>query len=204
MGAFTKLPDQAVLVWYDFICPFCYVGQQRTRILEDSGLEAAELPFQAHADVPIEGVAMGPRSGPMYDLLEREAAAAGLPLNWPSRLPNSRIALAAAEWVRRNDPAKFAALQQDLFRAHFVNGEDLGDPAVIDQHLIARRLDPGAFWTAVDEGSAEQAVVQAEELGRSLGVRGTPAWLIGGRLVSGLRPQAEFEELAGRQQQAVL
>jgi hypothetical protein len=26
-----------VLHWYDFLCPFCYVGQQRNSIFEDHG-----------------------------------------------------------------------------------------------------------------------------------------------------------------------
>jgi hypothetical protein len=40
------------------------------------------------------------------------------------------------------------------------------------------------------------AVREAELIGRRHGVRGTPAWLVGGRLISGLRPVAEFERLA--------
>jgi predicted DsbA family dithiol-disulfide isomerase len=188
-------------VWYDFICPFCYVGRARTRILVDAGLAVTELPLQAHPGVPVEGLAMAPRAGPLYEFLEREAAAAGLELNWPSRIPNSRIALTAAEWVRGNEPAKFPALQEDLFRAHFALGEDLGDPAVVDQYLAAHGLDPAAFWTALDDGTAEQAVTKSEQLARSLGVRGTPAWLVGGQLVAGLRPPAQFEEIAASQQQ---
>jgi hypothetical protein len=37
-----------VLYWFDFICPFCYVGQQRNQILERHGLTIVQLPFQIH------------------------------------------------------------------------------------------------------------------------------------------------------------
>jgi len=40
------------------------------------------------------------------------------------------------------------------------------------------------------------AVKEAEAIGRRYGVRGTPAWFIGNRLVSGLVPAQEFEHLA--------
>jgi protein-disulfide isomerase len=44
--------------------------------------------------------------------------------------------------------------------------------------------------------SPRQLVDEAEELGRSLGVRGTPAWFVSGRLISGLYPREQFEQLA--------
>jgi 2-hydroxychromene-2-carboxylate isomerase len=90
--------NKSILHWYDFLCPFCYVGQNRTAILLRHGLDVVELPFQAHPDVPALGVSVGPRKGEMYSHLEREAKQAGLILNWPARLPNTRRALAAADW----------------------------------------------------------------------------------------------------------
>jgi predicted DsbA family dithiol-disulfide isomerase len=70
----------------------------------------------------------------MYAMLEREAEAAGLPLHWPPRLPNTRRALAVAEWARRHEPKAFSQLHKGLFAAHFVLGEDLENHAVIDRH----------------------------------------------------------------------
>jgi len=84
---------RTVLHWFDFICPFCYLGQQRNQILSRHGLEIVHLPFQIHPDIPPEGVEAGPRDGPMYQALEREAAQTGLSLNWPPRLPGTRTAL---------------------------------------------------------------------------------------------------------------
>jgi predicted DsbA family dithiol-disulfide isomerase len=185
-----------VLHWYDFLCPFCYVGQNRTAILTRHGLNVVELPFQAHPDIPASGVPAGSRVGPMYSHLEREAKGAGLALNWPSRLPNTRLALAAAEWVRRHRPDKFAQLQKDLFAAHFVSGEDLGDRAVVDRHASDLGIDLDALHAALADGTAIAAVTSAEALGHRYGVRGTPAWLLAERLISGLLPAPEFERLA--------
>src|SRR5215831_17883311 len=115
---------RTVLHWYDFLCPFCYVGQARTAILVRHGLDVVELPFQAHPDIPLGGIPAGPRTGPIYAMLEREAKEAGLPLVWPPRLPNTRRALAAAEWARRHQPSTFREFQKELFDAHFDLGED--------------------------------------------------------------------------------
>src|SRR3954447_5117580 len=151
-----------VLHWYDFICPFCYVGQQRNAILARRGLEVVELPFQAHPDIPPGGIPAGPRNGPMYTMLEHEAKEAGLPLHWPPRIPNTRRALAAAEWARRHQPQVFPQLHKDLFAAHFVLGEDLEDPAVIDRHATEAGVDLDALHAALADGSAAAAVLEAE------------------------------------------
>lgn len=196
--SYERRPDdpQVVLHWYDFLCPFCYVGQHRTAILARHGLDVVELPFQAHPDIPPGGIPAGPRNGPMYAMLERAAREAGLPLNWPPRLPDTRRALAAAEWARRHQPRGFPQLHKDLFAAHFVLGEDLEDPAVIYRHARESGIDLAALHAGLADDSAAAAVMEAETIGRKYGVQGTPAWLLGQRLVEGLLPAAEFEPLA--------
>ncbi len=187
---------RTVLHWYDFLCPFCYVGQQRNQILVRHGLHVVELPFQAHPDIPRGGIPAGPRNGDMYAVLEREATEAGLSLHWPRHLPNTRHALAAAEWVRQHQPDAFPQLHKELFEAHFVLGEDLEDPAVIDRHATRSGVDLEALHAAFADGTAVAGVMEAEMVGREYGVQGTPAWLLDQRLIIGLRPAAEFERLA--------
>ena len=80
-------------------------------------------------------------TGPMYAMIEREAKEAGLPLNWPARIPNSRPALAAAEWACRHVPAAFNQLHKELFQAHFVLSEDIEDPGVIGRHAIGAKIN---------------------------------------------------------------
>jgi predicted DsbA family dithiol-disulfide isomerase len=190
------MDPRTVLHWYGFLCPFCYVGQHRTAILVRHGLHVVELPFQAHPDIPLGGIPAGPRDGPMYAMLEREAEEAGLPLRWPPRLPNTRRALAAAEWARRHQPRGFPEFHKQLFDAHFVLGEDLEDPAVIDRHASESGIDLADLQAALADDSAAAAVIETEMIGRKHGVQGTPAWLVGERLIAGLRPAAEFERLA--------
>jgi predicted DsbA family dithiol-disulfide isomerase len=187
---------RVVLHWYDFICPFCYIAQDRNRILTQLGLDVRELPFQAHPDIPPGGISSGPRNGPMYSMLEREAREAGLPLYWPPRLPNTRTALAAAEWARRYKPREFPSFRRSLFEAHFVLGEDVEDQAIVDRHAVASGIDLASLHSALRDGSAFGFVTEAEELGRHYGVQGTPAWLFDQQLISGLRSAGDFELIA--------
>jgi predicted DsbA family dithiol-disulfide isomerase len=105
----------SALHWYDFVCPFCYLGQARTAI--------------------------------------------------------------------------------KLFEAHFALGEDIDNQAVIDRHATNAGVDLGALHTALADGSAYAEVDRAEKVGRQYGVDGTPAWLLGGRLIVGLQPASEFQRV---------
>lgn len=181
--------------WYDFLCPFCYVGQSRTDALVRRGFHVRDVPFQAHPDIPPGGIAVGPRVGEMYERLEQEARDVGLTLVWPSHLPDTRTALAAAEWTRTHAPRASGPLNKSLFEAHFALGEDLGDRAVIDHHASRQGVDLVALHRALDDGSAMEAVDLAQAMGHDIGVHGTPTWLVEGRLISGLKPIAYFDAL---------
>ena len=80
--------------------------------------------------------------------------------------------------------------------AHFVLGEDLEDRAVIDRHASNSGVDLTTLHPALEDGSAARFVTETEMTGRKFGVQGTPAWLLDQRLITGLRPAAEFERLA--------
>jgi predicted DsbA family dithiol-disulfide isomerase len=180
--------------WFDFICPFCYVARSRNEIVSRSGFLLVELPFQVHSEIPAEGVVMGPRSGEMYERLEREAHDAGLPLRWPSRVPNSHHALAVAEWVRRYYPGAFTALYKQLFLSHFGLGEDVGDVALVDHYAVRAGADATLMRRAMVDGTANAAVEEPELAAQRVGIAGTPAWLVEGRLLNGLKPKALFEQ----------
>ncbi|WP_424630166.1 DsbA family oxidoreductase [Bradyrhizobium sp. SYSU BS000235] len=186
------------LHWYDLTCPFCYLGQARTHLLQQRGLTVIELPFQAHAEIPAGGINVGPRQGPMYQQIERNAAALGLPLNWPPRLPNSGIALAAAEWVRRHQPDAFAAVQTRLFRAHFADGLDIGDLETVLKCTSEFVTDLDNLRAALTSGEARVGVYEGQRLGEDFGVRGTPSWRIAGQMISGYITESEFERVAAR------
>lgn len=185
-----------MLHWYDFLCPYSYIGQQRTAILVQRGLTVVQLPFQSYPDIPAEGLRVGARSGPMYIELAREAKESGMGLNWSTHFPNTRGALAAAEWVRRHQPGAFARFQKRIFEAHFVLEENIGDPAVIDRHAAELGIDIERWHSALASGRAGADVRESEILARKSGVRRSPAWLVAQQLVTGLLSMAEFERLA--------
>jgi predicted DsbA family dithiol-disulfide isomerase len=187
---------EPVLHWFDFVCPFCYVAQDRNRILRDSGVPVVELPVQIHPEIGPGGRPAPPRTGPMYDRLLHEAADAGLELHWSDRIPYSRLALAAAEAVRINEPHGHVAFVAAVFHAYFAEGRDIENPSVLASCAEAVGIDPFIFGYQVGSGMADKELRYAEALAREHDVTAAPTWLVGGRLVVGLRSRGFFAGVA--------
>jgi predicted DsbA family dithiol-disulfide isomerase len=194
------------LVWSDYLCPWCYVGTDRSNLLESLGVTVSPRPFELHPRIPVEGITLRDRWGPRYDQavamyarIEEECGAVGLPFRRPERIPNTRRALQTAECVRQRYPDAFPALDRSLFAAHFVDGRFLGDPDVLDELVAATGADADAVRAEVDSGAWHAVVAASMEAAYDAGVSGTPAWFIDGRsLIPGVQARDTYERVVAR------
>jgi predicted DsbA family dithiol-disulfide isomerase len=190
-----------VQLWSDYICPWCYLGRDRTELLVSLRVPVTPLPFELHPDLPPHGRQVRPdgRLASVYDLIRRECEAVGMPFRPPTHVPNSRRALETAEIVRREWPASFAALDAALFDAHFVAGDDIGDVDVLDT-LVDRAGAPAAeVNAAVTRGEGIAAVTASIDTAREHGIAATPAWLFDESFViPGVQPRDFFERVVSR------
>jgi predicted DsbA family dithiol-disulfide isomerase len=187
------MTPRPVLHWFDFICPFCYIAQDRNRILRDAGVTVIDLPMQIHPEIGPGGAPAPPRTGPMYEQLVAAAHKAGLPLTWSRYIPYSRSALAAAETVRITQPESHQAFITAVFHAYFALGKDIEDPAVIAECAENLGIDPSAFTDEMTSGVAEDELRYGERRAREHHVTGTPSWLVNDdQLIVGLRSRVFF------------
>jgi predicted DsbA family dithiol-disulfide isomerase len=166
--------------------------------LTDLGVEVLTLPFELHPEIPQAGRRIGEQSARYYERIAEECREVGLPFAAPDHLPNTRRVLETAEWVRIHQPEVFEALHQRLFRAHFVDGRDLGNAEEIDNLLSEADADAAAARAAVDAGAMRLVVDTWMQKAVEVGATGTPAWLFGDFLVPGVQPRPFFERLARR------
>jgi predicted DsbA family dithiol-disulfide isomerase len=97
-----------------------------------------------------------------------------------------------ASTVRAVIPQAFGAA---IFRAHFALGKDIGDWSVIAG--CADEADRLVRLQARDDiGRGGQRLRFAEALAAEHHISGTPSWLVGDRVIVGLRPRAFFIALS--------
>jgi predicted DsbA family dithiol-disulfide isomerase len=170
-------------------------------LLRSLGVTVTSLPYELHPEIPVGGISLEERWGTryreasaMYGRIEAECEKAGLPFRRPARVPNTRRALATAEWVRTEDPAAFDALERSLFEAHFVDNRPLDDAGVVDELVRAAGADAAAAREAVERGAMHVPLRDSMDAAMDANVTGTPAWLLDGRLlIPGVQPRDLFE-----------
>jgi predicted DsbA family dithiol-disulfide isomerase len=192
-----KLPAALqVDIFADFVCPWSYLGKRRL----EAALKAVKgptilhwHPFQLNPAMPASGMdfdqylesKFGSRESmePVIQQLTRLGRAEGIEFRFElmKRVPNSVNAhclMALAEERQCNT----LALAEDLYRAFFTEGRDIGQRSVLADIAAKHGIDQALLATALDNGTVRKSVFAAEAKARESGVQGVPAFLVNRRV----------------------
>ncbi|HWJ97690.1 MAG TPA: DsbA family protein [Acidimicrobiales bacterium] len=166
--------------WSDYLCPWCYVGQDRSAQMEALGLTVVHRPYELHPEIPAEGRRIRPdgRLAPTFTRIAAACDEIGLPFRPPMRMPNTRRALETAAWVRVHHPASAGAVHAGLFDAHFAAGLAIDDADVLDQIVADAGGPADEVRAAIAAGAAGPLVDASMAEARSAGVSSTPTWVL--------------------------
>lgn len=199
------------ICWSDYLCPWCYVGTDRSALLRSMGVRVTTLPFELHPTIPVGGAVL-PRP-PRWVAIAAEAEDVGLPFDPPDRLPNTRRLLEISEWVRRvGGSDAHDAFSDAAFRAHFAEQRRIDDEDELATFVDDVGLSADDAFNALAGGEPSAWVDESMALARDLGVSGTPAWVLGGSsaasggavdgglLIPGVQPRSFFERVVTKLQ----
>jgi len=175
-----------IVMFSDYICPFCYIGFETVRRLKpEFNFDLEWRGFQIHPDWPAEGLAADQArttgdSDSRRALWERISAMAetvGFSMRPPAVLTNSRAALAATEFARES--GRDEALEERIYRAYFSEGLNIGDPAVVTRLATEAGLDSGEVAEAIKSPKYELRLKNNALAANQRGVNGVPTFFIG-------------------------
>jgi predicted DsbA family dithiol-disulfide isomerase len=175
-----------IVMFSDFVCPFCYIGFEVMRKLKkEFDLEIEWRGFQIHPEWPGEGIPIDQaRSASDMDVRQQVwkrisamAEAEGLPIAPPSVFTNSRAALAACEYAR--ELGKDEDFEARIYRAYFVEGANIGDPELIARLGADAGLDPAAVADAIKSPQYEMKLKNNALAANQRQVSGVPTFFIG-------------------------
>lgn len=199
-------PSRAVQidVVSDAVCPWCYIGKRHLEAalaeLPDVAATTHWRPYQLDPTIPPGGLDrrayMARKFGEdrlpdIHARLTEAGRAAGLDLAFEriARSPNTLDAHRLIRWAW--SAGKQDAVVESLFRAFFVDGEDIGDREILADRAAAAGMDRDIVLRLFADGADVEAVHDEIEKSRSLGVTGVPFFILDGRIgVSGAQPPA--------------
>lgn len=187
----------AVEVWFDYLCPWCYLATERVRSLRRRhDLDVVWRPFELHPEIPPGGTDLPGRPG-AASVIRRLAAEAGLPVTGRRRANNTRVALAFSTWATA-DPG-WESLHEGLFRAYWAEGADLEDPAQLVAVAADAGIDSSAAEAAIATGAGLEAVHDSKVAAMDLGIGATPGWHFGdGVVFTGVHPDEVMDRILAR------
>ncbi|MBC8742181.1 DsbA family oxidoreductase [Paraburkholderia sp. UCT31] len=197
-------------VYYDFICPWCWIGQRNlSAALAESGVGAAVsiryVPFELNPCMPVEGTdrrayrthkfGTWARSQVMDAQVTAAGLTAGAPFDYGKvlRTPNTRLAHRLMRFAQnRNEPLTTAALYQAIYAAYFSEGRDIGSLDTLVEIATEHTLDAGEVRAYLLSAAGNPEIDAAREQADKLGIQAVPTMTIDGKAISGAQPPVVF------------
>lgn len=182
-------------VVHDLVCPWCYLGVRRLfrtmRRRPDLLYELTWRPFLLNPDMPRLGMTRSDyvirkfggedRARRLYASITEIGDAEGVSFRFERirRTPSSVDAHRLIRWAGRF--GRSTELAEALFAAHFTDGTDIGDHAVLRAIAQSCGLEP-AQAAAFLRSDEDIDAVHADNLrAHRLGINGVPCFVVAGR-----------------------
>ena len=178
-------------IFSDVICPWCFIGKRRLEralaMRPGLGARVAWRAFQLNPWMPPEGMdrqaylaaKFGSRDASrVYDTIRRVGEAEGIEFRF-DRIPRTPNTLDAHRLIRRAGlDGRQDADVEGLFRAYFLDGQDIGEVAVLTEIAAGAGLDRDAARTALESDAGREAVRTEDPRARQMGIQGVPCFII--------------------------
>ncbi len=200
----SKSDPIRILVWSDYVCPFCYLEHPvLARIKSELG-EGVEIDWRAFELRPEPTPTLDPNGEYLHRVWNQSvypmAQERGMTLRLPPVQPYSRKAHEAAEFAR--DEGKLEEMNHALFKAFFEDGRDLASLDVLLDVGQSVDLDRKALRDALESGRYIQKVTEDERLAQEIGISGVPALVVSAGqqayLLSGAQPYETVKDVIAR------
>lgn len=190
----------------DVVCPWCYIGKRRLDAAlagraADSVAVVRWHPFQLNADLPRGGADRrtylehkfgGPQAlADMQQRIDAVGREVGIWFEFAriERQPNTLDAQRLIAWAQRIDPVRTSRLIEDLFRAYFTQGVDIGNIEELARLAGQSGFDSYRASSMLAGGEGRVTVAAADQRLRDMGVGGVPFFIFNQRVaVSGAQP----------------
>ncbi|MEW5848707.1 MAG: DsbA family protein [Myxococcota bacterium] len=172
------------------------------RLQENYDIEIDWRGFELHPETPEGGMPItrlfpASRVGPMHERLKNFAAEFGITGMIPSQhIPNTRRALAVAEWAR--EKGKLTPFRHRAMDAYWLEGKNVEDVKVLQEVATAAGLPAEEVPAAMNDERYLARIDDTRAEANEMGVTGIPTFIFGNLAVVGCQPYEVLERVALR------
>jgi predicted DsbA family dithiol-disulfide isomerase len=190
--------EPKIVVYSDYVCPFCFIGKSLADRLEKQfGIEAVWKGFEIHPEIPPGGCDLKSlgfsdgRAAAMFSRIAQLADEAGLRLEPQARISNTHLALQVAEFAKER--GRFREYHKAVFEAYWQRGKDIGDRTQLFSIAAKAGLDLKELEAYLKSGKADVKLEQYLREVHRYGIDGVPTFFIGNKMVVGAQPYEVLE-----------
>ncbi len=189
-----------ILLYYDYICPFCFLATERVLDLaRDFSLEVEWLGVEIHPEYPAEGKRRKKteRSIRISETLENVAAEVGVGIKLPGFVTNSRLCLEGAEFAKEKN--RFMEFHKACYTAYFREGKNIGLLEIVLKAGERAGLCPEELSESLRERSFSEKIEKNMESARENTVLGVPTLYFGELRIHGIQPVESYRKLIAKE-----
>lgn len=197
----------SVLVYSDYVCPFCYLGRYSLNRYRDAcdvppPIDWHPFDLRAHQrddDGTIDPAIDDGKSEAYFEQARRNVRRLrdrfGVEMAGDLfRDVDSRNAQIVSFHVKTESPARWESFHNAIFDGLWKNGRDIGDPNVLSDIAESVGIDGDRVRSIIRNGETDPIDRKFEEA-RQAGITGVPTFVYRNRSISGAVPPAQLERL---------
>lgn len=189
-----------ITITSDFICPWCYIGEQRLTKAVESLPDAIEveilwLPFELNPKMPTDGLDRRTYRSQKFGSWEHSCAldaatveaarADGIGFDYAAieRTPSTFLAHRLSLFARQH--GRQTAFIHAVFKAYFAEGRDIGEAHALAEIAVRCGLDARTVHAVLSGDDLSIEVRALEHFALQQGVSSVPYFMIGGKSIAG-------------------
>jgi predicted DsbA family dithiol-disulfide isomerase len=208
-GGLPGVVTDAITVYSDYVCPFCYLGRQSLSEYQDGREDRLDIdwrPFDLRAqkrdaDGTIDHSVDDGKDDEYYEQarqnverLKEEYDADEMTVDIATDI-DSLDAQVASLYVKAHHREDWLAFDEAVFAALWEDGRDIGDRDVLADIAAEAGLDPDEILDAVGDDEYREQVREEFAAAREAGVTGVPTFVYDGHGARGAVPPSQLERL---------
>ncbi|POG55972.1 DsbA family oxidoreductase [Haloferax marisrubri] len=201
--------DQAITVYSDYVCPFCYLGRQSLSQYQETRDEELDIdwhPFDLRSQKrrPDGSIDFSVDDGKDEDYYEQakqgvrrlqERYDVEMTLDLGTDVDSLPAQIVSYYLKEHADYETWLAFDESVFEALWQDGEDIGDEAVLVELAESVGVDGEEVASALDDETLRTEVRERFREAQQHGVTGVPTFAYEGYAARGAVPPEQLERL---------